>query len=63
VDCTLSCLEVLPSQEGENVSNSSDNLDTSGERGRIVDMSENGTEAKRLDSGNAMDHRAAKEKL
>jgi hypothetical protein len=34
VDCTLSCLAVLPSQEGEDVSNSSDNLDTSGERGR-----------------------------
>jgi hypothetical protein len=34
VDCTLSCLAVLPSQEGENVSNASDNLDTSGERGR-----------------------------
>jgi hypothetical protein len=46
VDCTLSCLEVLPSQEGEDVSKPSDNLDTSGERGRIVDMSENGPKAK-----------------
>lgn len=27
-------IQVLPSAEGENVSNSSDNLDTSGERGR-----------------------------
>jgi hypothetical protein len=45
------------------MSSSSDNLDTSGERGRGADMSENGTEGERLDTGNVMIHGATGEKL